>query len=122
MRTCLVVNEPTVFRRIVTSILEKQGFSVAHADDPPTGVDMCIQTVYDLIIVDVGMPTQGSLSTVSQVRHLEYGYAPKIIAIIPDRDVATIARALHDGANEFLCKPFDSQDVHDKIREVGLVD
>ncbi len=120
MRSCLVINEPTVFRRIITSILEKEGYSVAHADDAAKGVDMCIETNWDLVIVDAALPTEGSLSTVSRIRYLEHGFAPKIILITPDRDVATIARALHDGANEYLCRPFDTHDVRDKLTEVGL--
>lgn len=121
MRTALVINDSTAFRKIVTSILGRLEFVVTEAETVSGGVDACIAGMPDVILLDVTMKAGGSLSTISLIRHLDGGDKPKIIGISPLNDVAIIARALHDGANEFLVRPFDSTTVREKLLEVGAI-
>lgn len=121
MRTALIINDSTLFRKVLASILQKLEFSVQEADDSTQGLNSCVSNMPDLILLDAQMMTGGSLSTLSAIRHLDGGDKPKIIALTSTNDVTVIAWALHEGANKYLIKPFDGHTVREKLLEVGAL-
>jgi two-component system chemotaxis response regulator CheY len=98
MRTCLVVDDSSVIRKVARRILEGLDFQI-----------------------DWNMPVMDGYEFLGNLRRMPGGDAPKVVFCTTENDVAHIARALHAGANEYIMKPFDKDIVTAKFQEVGLI-
>jgi two-component system, chemotaxis family, chemotaxis protein CheY len=120
MRTCLVVDDSAVIRKVARRILEGIGFRVVEAEDGTDAVDLCRAGMPDAILLDWRMPQMDGYEFLRELRRLPDGQHPKVVFCTTENDVASIARALHAGADEYIMKPFDKDIMTAKLQEVGL--
>ena len=71
-RTCLVVDDSRVVRRVARRILEGSGFSVAEAEDGAVALDACRMNMPDAVLLDWNMPVMNGLEFLQALRR-EYG-------------------------------------------------
>lgn len=121
MKTCLVVDDSSVIRKVARRILEGMQFAIIEAEDGQQALDECRRQLPDGILLDWNMPVMDGFDFLKALRRLPGGTAPKVVFCTTENDVAHIARALHAGANEYIMKPFDRDIVEAKFQEVGLV-
>ena len=121
MKTCLVVDDSSVVRKIARSILESMDFHITEAEDGEQALESCRETMPDAVLLDWNMPVMDGYEFLGNLRRMPGGDAPKVVFCTTENDVAHIARALHAGANEYIMKPFDKDIVASKFQEVGLV-
>ena len=121
MKTCLVVDDSSVIRKVARRILEGMQFAILEAEDGQQALDECRRGLPDGILLDWNMPVMDGFDFLKALRRLPGGNTPKVVFCTTENDVAHIARALHAGANEYIMKPFDREIVEAKFHEVGLV-
>jgi len=121
MKTCLVVDDSSVIRKVARRILEGLEFEIAEAEDGEQALDACRGKMPDAILLDWNMPKMDGYEFLRSLRKLPKGDHPKVVFCTTENDVAHIARALHAGANEYIMKPFDKEIVEAKFQEVGLI-
>jgi two-component system, chemotaxis family, chemotaxis protein CheY len=121
MKTCLVVDDSSVIRKVARQILEGLGFQIAEAENGEEALQACRRSLPDAILLDWNMPKMDGYDFLRLLRRLPGGDGPKVVFCTTENDVAHIARALHAGANEYIMKPFDKEIVEAKFQEVGLV-
>jgi two-component system chemotaxis response regulator CheY len=121
MKTCLVVDDSSVIRKVARRILEKLGFQIVEAEDGEQALEACRSTMPDAVLLDWSMPKMDGYEFLQNLRRLPGGDRPKVVFCTSRNDVAHIARALHAGANEYIMKPFDKEIVEAKFQEVGLI-
>jgi two-component system, chemotaxis family, chemotaxis protein CheY len=121
MKTCLVVDDSSVIRKVARRILESMQFAIVEAEDGQQALDECRRSLPDGILLDWNMPVMDGYDFLKALRRLPGGDTPKVVFCTTENDVAHIARALHAGANEYIMKPFDREIVEAKFQEVGLV-
>jgi two-component system chemotaxis response regulator CheY len=121
MKTCLVVDDSSVIRKVARRILEGLDFQIAEAEDGEEAIEACRQQLPDAILLDCNMPKMDGYDFLRVLRRLPGGDKPKVVFCTTENDVAHIARALHAGANEYIMKPFDRDIVEAKFQEVGLI-
>jgi two-component system, chemotaxis family, chemotaxis protein CheY len=121
MKTCLVVDDSSVIRKVARRILEKFDFKISEAEDGSQAVELCRQAMPDAILLDWNMPVMDGYEFLKELRAMPGGDAPKVVFCTTENDVAHIARALRAGANEYIMKPFDKDIVEAKFQEVGLI-
>lgn len=121
MKSCLVVDDSSVVRKIARRILEELGFSVVEAEDGEQALELCTKSLPEAILLDWNMPVMDGYEFLGNLRRMPGGDAPKVVFCTTENDVAHIARALHAGANEYIMKPFDKDIVTAKFQEVGLI-
>ena len=122
MRTCLVVDDSSVVRKIARQILEKLDFQIVEAEDGEKALEACKRGLPDAILLDWNMPVMDGFEFMSELRRMPGGDAPKVVFCTTENDVEHISRALQGGANEYLMKPFDREIVAAKFEEVGLIE
>lgn len=120
MKTCLVVDDSSVIRKVARRILEDLQFSVDEAADGQEALDKCRIAMPDAIFLDWNMPVMDGLEFLKALRDEEGGKGPKVVFCTTENDVAHIAKAMRAGANEYIMKPFDREIVEAKFAEVGL--
>ena len=121
MRTCLVVDDSTVVRKIARRILEELGFQVIEAEDGEKALEVCKRQLPEAILLDWNMPVMDGYEFLGNLRRLPGGDAPKVVFCTTENDIDHISRALAAGASEYIMKPFDKDIVSAKFAEVGLL-
>ena len=119
MKTCLVVDDSSVIRKVARRILEGLEFQIVEAEDGEQALDACKRQLPEAILLDWNMPKMDGYEFLRMLRRMPGGDAPKVVFCTTENDVAHIARALHAGANEYIMKPFDKEIVEAKFQEVG---
>ena len=121
MKTCLVVDDSSVIRKVARRILEGLDFQISEAENGEEAIETCKNQLPDAILLDWNMPKMDGYDFLRVLRRLPGGDKPKVVFCTTENDVAHIARALHAGANEYIMKPFDKDIVEAKFQEVGLL-
>jgi two-component system chemotaxis response regulator CheY len=121
MKTCLVVDDSSVIRKVARRILEGLDFKIIEAEDGQQALEQCRGALPDAVLLDWNMPVMDGYDFLKALRRLPGGDVPKVVFCTTENDVAHIARALSAGANEYIMKPFDKEIVEAKFQEVGLI-
>jgi two-component system chemotaxis response regulator CheY len=121
MKSCLVVDDSAVIRKVARRILESLAFQITEAEDGQQALLACKGDMPDAILLDWNMPVMDGYEFLKQLRTLPRGRDPKVVFCTTENDIAHIARAMHAGADEYIMKPFDKDIVAAKFQEVGFV-
>ena len=122
MKTCLVVDDSSIVRKIARRIVEALGFDVIEAEDGVDALVVCKRAMPEAILLDWNMPVMDGFQFLNTLRRMPGGDEPKVVFCTTETGIDHINRAMDGGANEYIMKPFDKDIVSDKFREVGLVE
>lgn len=120
MKTCLVVDDSRVIRKVARRILEELGFEVAEAGDGAEALAWCRVVMPDVILVDWQMPVMGGLDFLRRLRLEPGGQTPRVIFCSVESDLDRIREALDGGADEYIMKPFDGEIMAYKLAAAGV--
>ncbi len=121
MKSCLVVDDSSVIRKVARRILEDLQFEINEAEDGKEALEECRSDMPDAILLDWNMPVMDGLEFLTALRQEQGGERPVVVFCTTENDVAHIAKAIRAGANEYIMKPFDREIVESKFQEVGLI-
>ena len=122
MKTCLVVDDSSVIRKIARRILEEMDFQIIEAEDGEQALEACKRAMPTAVLLDWNMPVMDGYEFMCHLRRLPGGDVPKVVFCTTENGMDHISRALHGGANEYIMKPFDRDIVTAKFQEVGLIE
>ena len=120
MKTCLVVGDSSVIRKVARRILEGMQFEISEAEDGAQALDMCRKVLPDAVLLDLNMPKMDGMTFLKEMRNLPGGSRPKVVFCTIENDIAQITRVLRAGADEYIMKPFDKEIVEAKFQRVGF--
>ena len=121
MKSCLIVDDSRVVRKVAARIAADLGFTCQEAEDGDQAFDFCQESMPDAIILDWNMPVMSGLEFLEKLRAMKNGDHPKVIFCTTEHDVAHVQRALRAGAHEYVMKPFDSEILQNKFVQIGLL-
>ena len=103
----LVIDDSATTRLYYRATLEPAGFSVDEAANGLEGLEKTLLAPFDLVIVDINMPTMDGLTFLREMRkRAEVRDLPAIVITTQQRDEDR-ARAHAAGANAYVVKPVD---------------
>jgi len=111
----LVVEDDRALRTVLVGALQSGGFEVEQAADGSAGVQALRARTFDIVLLDIGLPFVDGWHVLSS---LEGRRAPSVIVISARGDQADKVRALDMGADDYLAKPFGSDELLARIRAV----
>src|ERR1700722_244952 len=118
MKTCLIVDDSSVIRKVARRILEGLEFQIVEAEDGEQALEACRHQLPEAILLDWNMPKMDGYEFLRSLRKLPGGDKPKVVLCTTEKVDAHIARALHAGANEYIMKPVDKDIFEAKFQEV----
>ena len=121
MKTCLVVDDSRVIRKVARRILEDIGFEIAEASDGMEALAWCRAAMPDAVLLDWNMPMMTGIEFLRHLRLEPGGDKPTVVFCTVENDLAHIEQALASGADEYIMKPFDGDIIASKFAEAGLV-
>ncbi|WP_224703441.1 response regulator [Devosia aquimaris] len=107
MKSCLIVDDSAVVRKVARRILENMDYIVDEAEDGQEAFDKCRQEMPDAILLDWSMPILSGLQFLKLLRGYEGGDKPRVVYCTVENDIGAIAMALKAGASDYMMKPFD---------------
>src|SRR6202030_4625520 len=111
----LVVEDERALRTALVGALQAGGFEVEQAADGSVGVQALKAKAFDVVLLDIGLPFVDGWHVLST---LEGRRTPSVIVISARGDQADKVRALDMGADDYLAKPFGSDELLARIRAV----
>ena len=119
MKSCRVVDDSRVIRRVARRVLEDLGFVVGEAAD---GLDALAQVRTarpTAILLDWHMPVMDGIEFLRRLRSEPGGDVPRVVVCSVENDLARIREALDAGADEYVMKPFDGEILAAKLAMAG---
>ncbi|HBV13400.1 MAG TPA: two-component system response regulator [Brevundimonas sp.] len=120
-RTCLIVDDSRIIRKVARRILEDLAFEVQEAADGAEALDVCVAAMPDVVLLDWQMPIMDGMTFLGRLRALPDGREPKVLFCSVETRADRIAEALSAGADEYVMKPFDGDILQSKLAEVGAI-
>jgi two-component system, OmpR family, response regulator QseB len=96
--------------------LTDEGFAVDWLDDGDAAVVICAEQSYDAAILDLGLPGRDGLKVLAELRH--QGNSLPVVILTAREAVTDRIKGLNAGADDYLCKPFDFDELVARLRAV----
>lgn len=112
MKVLVADDDPQILKAL-RIILTAHGYDVATASDGRAAIDAAAHEVPDLIVLDLGMPGLDGVAVIEAVR----GWTTTPILVVSGRsDTSGKVDALDAGANDYVVKPFATEELLARIR------
>jgi two-component system, NtrC family, response regulator PilR len=110
----LVVDDEPAMRELLEIVLSKEGYQVRTASTGEEGFKVYRTAEPDLVLTDVKMPGMSGLDLIREIHSVDP--AVPIIAITAYSSAEDAARAVREGAYDYISKPFEIEDLRIIIR------
>ena len=105
----LIIEDEVRLAGTLADLLRRQGYAADTCHDGLTGLDNAASGIYDLVILDAMLPGLDGFSLLQQLR--AGGSAVPVLMLTARSDSADKVRGLDSGADYYLTKPFDAQEL-----------
>ncbi|MDR3304492.1 MAG: response regulator transcription factor [Clostridiales Family XIII bacterium] len=112
----LMVEDEKRLAEAVAQLLRRQNFDVDLSFDGEEGLDNALSGVYDVILLDIMLPGLDGISVLKELRGQEV-YTP-VILLTAKGEVEDRVRGLDSGADDYLAKPFRTEELIARIKAV----
>ncbi len=100
---------------LMQTLLEAEGYEVEMADNGHSAIEKTESTSPDLILLDVMMPDMNGYEVTQRIRqNPNIPYIPILLVTAHDQPKAT--EGLNSGANDFIRKPIDFEELLARVR------
>jgi len=111
--TILIIDDEIQIRMLLEITLSAKGYHIAEASTGKEGLALAASVLPACIILDLGLPDIDGLDILKRLR--EWYFKPVIILSVRNAE-DDIVKALDNGANDFLTKPFRTGELLARIR------
>jgi sigma-B regulation protein RsbU (phosphoserine phosphatase) len=114
-RQVLIVDDSRLQRKILRALLRRWGYIVTEAESGIVALELCRSQNFDLVLSDWMMPEMLGPEFCAQFRQLKresYGY---FLLLTSKSDVSEIAQGLDAGADDFLTKPVNAEELRARL-------
>src|SRR5688572_1572159 len=109
----LIIDDEPQIRKLLEITLQSNDYKVREAATAKEGLLYAANHPPDLILLDIGLPDENGQSVLKKLRGW---YNQPIIILSVQSDEDNIVRALDNGANDYLVKPFRTGELLARIR------
>jgi two-component system alkaline phosphatase synthesis response regulator PhoP len=111
-RILLVEDEPTL-SLLLQERLEKEGYSVSPCRDGEQGLSEALRGSADLVVLDIRLPKRNGFDVCRELRR--HGLNLPVLMLTARSDVKDRIKGLKIGADDYLAKPFDVNELLARI-------
>lgn len=116
MKKILVIEDDSGIREGICQILETEGFMVESAPDGQSGVSKALSLQPDIILCDVVMPGMDGYAVISRLRENALTETIPFVFLTGKSEPDDIRRGMNLGADDYLYKPFTSEELLSAIQ------
>lgn len=112
----LVVDDEEIIRDSLFYILEKEGYQVDKAENGKTAYEKILANHFDLVITDIEMPLMKGTELLEKIKTINFQTSVIIITAFGSLDTAITA--LRSGANDYILKPVEFDELIIKVQRL----
>ncbi|MCT8975052.1 response regulator transcription factor [Clostridium sp. CX1] len=113
----LIVEDELPLAEALAQILRKNNYTVDAVNDGESGLDNALSGIYDLIILDIMLPKMDGISILKNIRKEEI--STPVILLTARGEISDKVVGLDSGADDYLAKPFASEELLARIRAIS---
>jgi len=113
--TILVVDDEEKLRFVLGAHLRAAGFEVCEAQDGRQAIEQARETKPDIIVMDLSMPVMDGISSTRELKTDPRTRHIPVIILTARAQPEDMVVALDAGAQDYLRKPFDVQELYRQI-------
>lgn len=110
----LLVEDDRSLSRAVSTILQKNNYSVDCVENGQMALDYLEKDIYDAVIMDIMMPVMDGITALKNLR--KRGSNIPVLMLTAKTEIDDKVEGLDNGANDYLTKPFDTRELLARIR------
>ena len=110
----LIIEDSAEVVSLLERVLGEQGYDVSAATDGESGLARALDQLPDLVILDLGLPGRDGLQVASELRR--NGLTAPVLMLTARGAVADRISGLEAGADDYLGKPFDAEELLARVR------
>ena len=108
--TVVIVDDSKLSRKVLREMLEEEGYAViSEATDGEEGIAAYLQFKPDIVTMDITMPNMNGMESLKEILYMDKH--AKVVMISAAGQQKKIIEALKIGAQKFITKPFEKEDV-----------
>ena len=111
----LIVEDEPAISRLLEAYLSREGFRTVLASDGETALQQHAYLKPDLVLLDIRIPKLDGLAVLARLRHTSSTPVIMVTALADDLDRLS---GLHLGADDYVVKPFNPQEVVARVKAV----
>lgn len=115
----LVVEDSPVIRRLIQICLRADDIEVVTGEDGPSGLEAVTTESPDLVLLDIGLPGLDGWEVLKAIRSDPNVLNLPVVVLTAHAEEEARRRADEGGANGFIGKPFQPQDLRETV--LGLI-
>ena len=112
----LVVEDDRMIAKGLHTALKQDGYAVDGVSDGASAAAALRSSRFDLVLLDLGLPERDGLEVLRELR--SRGDATPVIIVTARDDVQNRIEGLDAGADDYIIKPFDLDEVAARMRSV----
>jgi len=113
----LIVEDEKQLSEALGAILEKNHYIVDRVFDGEDGLDYILSDIYDVVILDIMLPKMNGLDILKEAR--KSGIDTPIILLTAKGEISDKVTGLDYGADDYLPKPFYTEELLARVRALG---
>lgn len=125
MKTVLVIDDNPVMCRLIEDLLKAEGFKSITADHGEIGLELARKNLPDIILCDINMPKMDGYAVLSGLQGHELTRTIPFIFLTAEADKASIRQGMNLGADDYLTKPIDIEEllsaINSRLAKQGAV-
>ncbi|GAA4061446.1 response regulator transcription factor [Amphibacillus indicireducens] len=107
-QTILIIEDEERIRRLLKMYLERDGFETVEASNGEDGVALAVENNYDLVILDLMLPTLDGISVCKEIRKTK---SMPILMLTAKGEESDRIEGFEAGADDYVVKPFSPREV-----------
>ncbi|MCO1333474.1 response regulator transcription factor [Microbulbifer sp. OS29] len=114
----LLIEDNSAIARQIAEFLHAEGWQLDFSDSGRQGVRLALEHIFDLIILDLGLPDMDGLQVCEQIKAKASVNMPVLMLTARDA-IADKENGFGIGADDYLCKPFDPRELMLRCRALA---
>ena len=111
----LLIEDDNTLAETIKNYLNLNGFSVTHADNGATGIQMAFSSMPDIIVCDINIPVVDGYQVYTILNEASLTHYTPFIFLTAKTSLKDIRTGMQLGADDYLTKPFDFEDLVNSI-------
>jgi DNA-binding response OmpR family regulator len=117
-KSIMVVDDELDIRDIVKATLEHENYIVTTSPDGETALRLADEHVFDLILLDIGMPGIDGIEVCRRLKHSETSQNVPVVFLTARNELSSKVSAFLSGGRRYISKPFEIDYLIDTVAAI----